>query len=81
MLSAAAADVEDLFDFIGSGGISGIDCTGIPLNKVTFYSGFFLPSLLCLQLGGLLNRKEQKEYAFLFCAFFLVFFPQFCIFV
>lgn len=62
MLSAAAADVEDIFDFIGSGGISGVDWTGIPLNKVTFLCIFF--SLFVPSVGtfALLEKEEEKEY-------------------
>lgn len=53
MPSAAAADVEAISDFIGSGGISSIDWTGISLNKVISF--LFFP-FLCLQLGSLLKK-------------------------
>lgn len=66
MLSAAAADVEDISDFIGSRGVSSKGWAGIPLNKVTFLSifSFFVPSA---GKFALLERKEEeKEYTHLF---------------
>lgn len=66
MLSAAAADVEDISDFIGSGGISDVDWTGIPLNKVTFLSFFslFVPSA---GKFALLEGKRKRNTRVSFC--------------
>lgn len=64
MLSTAAADVEDISDFIGSGGISSIDWTGISLTKVTlsFFFFLFVPS------AGKFALLEKEEYTrFLQC--------------
>lgn len=71
VLSAAAADVEDISDFIGNGGISSIDWTGIPLNKVTFLSIFshFVPSAGKFALLGEIRRRKGIR-KFLFRVFF-----------
>lgn len=55
-ISPAAADVEDISDFIGSGGISSITWTGIPSNKVPFLCIFpdFCDFSCCC-------KKKEKE--------------------
>ena len=80
MPSTAAADVEAISDFIGSGGISSVDWTGISLNKViSFFFPLFVPSAgKFASLETKTERITHIDFCVLICLQVCV---SFCIFV